>query len=66
MGKVVFIGSIVIPFAKEVLLYLLLISRTTTFQSFSGHKYTGSHSEIKVITIRLGWVRLRLGWAVTI
>ena len=53
-------------FAKDVLLYLLLISRTTTFQSFSGHKYTGSHSEIKVITIRLGWVRLRLGWAVTI
>ena len=47
-------GSIMTTFAKDVLLYLLLISRTTTFQSFSGHKYTGSHSEIKVITIRLG------------
>ena len=29
------------------------------------NKTTGSHSEIKVITIRLGYVRLRLGWAVT-
>ena len=54
LGYVVFMGSIMTTFAKDVLLYLLLISRTTTFQSFSGHKYTGSHSEIKVITIRLG------------